>query len=175
MIACSLAGHQYSYAMPTRGLFTDVEVIPKPDLRIIDDFVLYWDAKRAGRLAPRPADIEPSGLVAHRPNTFVVDVLDGGADFRYRCIGKRLAESLGRDSTGQRFSGLYRDQPAALARMISFFNFARAQRHPIYVRGRIYWLPSRDDRKFAAALAPMSDDGHTVTAILGELFVFRRG
>ncbi len=158
--------------MPTQGLFTDVEVIPKPDLRIIDDFVLYWDAKRAGRLAPRLADLEPLELAAHLPNTFIVDVLDGGADFRFRCIGKHLAESLGRDSTCQRFSDLYRDQPEALARMISFFNFVRAQRHPIYVRGRIYWLPSRDNRKFAAALAPLSDDGHTVSAIVAELFVF---
>lgn len=161
--------------MATHEPFTDVEIIPKPDLRIIDDFVLYWDAKRAGRMAPRPADIVPSDLAAHLPNTFTVDVLDGGADFRYRFIGKRLVESVGRDSTGQRFGSLYRHQPEALARLTSLFNFATAQKNPLYVRGRIFWLPSRDYRKFTAALVPLSDDGFTVNAIFAELFVVSPG
>lgn len=167
----SLPRHERSYATTAVAPLADVEMIPRPDLRIIDDFVLYWDAKRAGRVAPRLEDIDPSELAAHLPNTFAVDVLDGGAEFRYRAVGKRLVESVGRDVTGRRFGDLYRHQPEVLAQMTSVFNFVVAQRHPVYIRGRIFWLPRRDYRKFTAAFMPLSEDGFSVSAIFAELFV----
>lgn len=158
--------------MAAEGPFADVEAIPKPELRILDDFVLYWDRKRAGRLAPRPTEMEPSELAGHLPSTVIVDAIEGGADFRYRFIGKRLVESVGRDATGRRFSELYRDQPDALAQLRAIFSYPVAQKHLGYIRGRIFWLPNRDYRRFTAALAPLSDDGFTVSAILAEVFIF---
>lgn len=158
--------------MAAEGPFADVEAIPKPELRILDDFVLYWDRKRAGRLAPRPTEMEPSELAGHLPSTVIVDAIEGGADFRYRFIGKRLVETVGRDATGRRFSELYRDQPDALAQLRAIFSYPVAQKHLGYIRGRIFWLPNRDYRRFTAALAPLSDDGFTVSAILAEVFIF---
>jgi hypothetical protein len=163
-----------SPAMATPGVLADVEVIPKPDLRVFDDFVVYWNGKRAGRMAPRPTDIEPSELAGHFPNTFVVDVLDGGADFRYRFIGKHLIESVARDSTGQKVSSLYCNQPEALAKVAGVFRHSVIQKCPIYIRGRIFWLPVQDHRNFAAALVPLSEDGFAVSAILAELFVLSK-
>ena len=162
-----------SHATATAGPFADLEVIPRPDLRILDDFVLYWDRKRAGRMAPRPADIVPSELSGHLPNSVIVDVLDDGADFRYRFIGEHLIESVGRDATGHRFSGLYQDQPEALAELRSIFNIPLRRKSPSYMRGRIFWLPHDDYRKFTAALVPLSNDGFTVGAILAEVFIFQ--
>ncbi len=161
-----------SPATATQGPFEDVEVIPTPDLRILDDFVLYWNRKRAGRLAPRAAEMEPAELAGHGPSTVIVDVLDGGADFRYRFIGKRLVDTVGRDATGRRFSDLYWSQPDALAQLRAVFSVPVEQKHLNYIRGRIFWLPNRDYRKFTAALVPLSEDGFTVSAVFAEVFIF---
>jgi hypothetical protein len=45
----------------------------------------------------------------------MMDVLDGGKDFRYRLVGTTLVEGLGRDNTGKRLCELYGDRPGCCA------------------------------------------------------------
>ncbi len=153
------------------GPFEHLRLIPKPDLRIIDDFVVHWHGKRAGRIAPRAAEIETPELGAHLHSSFIVDVIERGEDFRYRFIGSRLIESVGRDCTGHCVRSLYRGQPEALATILDVFDLPVRQKCPIYVRGHIFWLPCRDGREFTAGLLPLSEDGFEVDAIFAELFV----
>jgi PAS domain-containing protein len=147
-------------------------LVPSPDHRIIDDFIVYWDDKRAGRMAPRPGDIVLADLPTHVPNLVMVDLLDGGADFRFRYIGARVVKTLGRDSTGLRFSAVYRDSPEALAQLMAVFRLTVTERCPIYSRGRVSWLPARDDLYFVAATVPLSEDGLTISAVLDEVLIF---
>jgi hypothetical protein len=150
----------------------DFRVIPTPEHRIIDDFVVYWNGKRAGRIAPRPGDMAISDLPAHAPNLAMVDVLDGGADFRFRYVGARIVKSLGRDSSGQRCSDLCRDNPEVLARLTVAFKLNVTEKCPIYTRGRVFWVPAREHLNFAAATLPLSDDGFNISAILDEILFF---
>jgi len=67
----------------------------------------YWHEAKNGRSAPSWTDFDlmrlPSQLI---PTTSVVDVIDGGADFRYRFWGSGFTTVLGYDLTGQLASEL---------------------------------------------------------------------
>lgn len=104
-----------------QALFADVELIEKPEVPLIDDLVAYWNRKRSGRIGPRRTEIDPTEMVAHLPHIFMLDVIDGGKDFRFRLIGTRIVEGLGRDNTGRRVSEAYRDRPEAQAQLMAVF------------------------------------------------------
>jgi hypothetical protein len=50
----------------------------------------YWDSKRRGRSMPSRADIRPDELRDWLSQLMLVDVIDGGRDFRYRLLGTKL-------------------------------------------------------------------------------------
>jgi PAS domain-containing protein len=149
----------------------DFEVIEQPDLPLIKELLAYWERKRGMRLAPRRADIDPADLRMHLPNIFMVDVLDGGGDFRYRLIGTAIVAGLGRDSTGKRLSELYHDRPKVLARLLERFNLVLTQKRPVFTRGQVYWLPDATIRRFVSGAVPLSDDGATVNIVLVEMLL----
>ncbi|HYM30423.1 MAG TPA: PAS domain-containing protein [Candidatus Cybelea sp.] len=150
---------------------TEYEIIDKPALPIIQELVDYWEKKRAGRMAPSRAEIDPAELKAHLPHIHLIDVIDGGADFRYRLVGTSIVQGLGRDNTGKRVSELYGDRPEVCARIIARFALVVTEKRPIFSRGRIWWMPDRNFRGLAGGSVPLSDDGVNVNIILSELFV----
>lgn len=161
-------------ATVSEGL-ADLEIIDRPEVRSIGEFAAYWDGKRAGRRAPRRADIDPAEIKPHLPHVFMVDVLEGGTDFRYRLIGTAITRGLGRDNTGKRVSELYESQPEARARLCAYFRFGIEARAPIFSRGRVFWASDAGFRRFASCLLPLSDDGAAVNILLAELFVEHGG
>jgi hypothetical protein len=167
-----IKGDPPAVTQPEPHLRGDLELIDAPDAPQISDLVAYWEGKRAGRPMPRRADIDPTELGSHLPNIFMVDVLDGGADFRYRLLGTAIVAGLGRDSTGRKLKHLYRDQPEAFAGLAALFRKVVTERRPAFARGHIFWLPARDLRRFSGGYVPLSDDGATVNIILAELFLY---
>jgi hypothetical protein len=106
--------------MPTLDADTDeYEIVDEPGAPMPRDLVSYWDAKRAGRLAPPRASIDPLDIPMHLPHRFMLDVVGSGGDFRFRLIGTEIVRGLGRDSTGRYFSELFQNQPANLDRLLA--------------------------------------------------------
>jgi len=160
-----------SPANRTDAPVVDFEVIEAPDLPLLKELVAYWERRRGTRLAPRRADVDPADLPAHLPNLFMVDVLDGGADFRYRLIGTAIVDGLGRDSTGKRLSELYHDRPTVLARLLERFNLVVTERRPVFTRGQVLWLPDAGIRRFVSGALPLSDDGASIDTVLVEMLI----
>jgi hypothetical protein len=160
-----------SPAHRTDAPVVDFEVIEQPDLPLIKELVAYWERKRGMRLAPCRADVDLMDLRMHLRTIFMVDVLDGGADFRYRLIGTAIVAGLGRDSTGKRLSELYHDRPKVLARLLERFNLVLTQKRPVFTRGQVYWLPDATIRRFVSGAVPLSDDGATVNIVLVEMLL----
>jgi hypothetical protein len=156
---------------PTPPLFTDVELIDRPDARLIDDLLDYWSRKRAGRIGPRRADIDPAEITRHLPHLLMVDVIEGGRDFRFRLVGTRIVDGLGHDNTGKRFSEAFGDQPEALAQLNALFKLVVDRKVPVFGRGRVFWLPEAQYRRYTAGSMPLSEDGVSVNIILSEMFV----
>jgi hypothetical protein len=69
----------------------------------------YWQSKAgdAGAL-PYRSDIEPLELVDILPHLAIIEAVDGR--WRYRLIGTRIVEFVGRDSTGRFFDELRFDR-----------------------------------------------------------------
>lgn len=73
------------------------------DQRLLGLFRL-WQSKRGGRRLPARADLRPEELKPWFGNLIVLDVIDGGADFRYRLFGVNIARQAGFDMTGKLMS-----------------------------------------------------------------------
>ncbi|MFN4088870.1 MAG: PAS domain-containing protein [Alphaproteobacteria bacterium] len=75
--------------------------VPEPELRFLLEF--WHTHKGPSGLLPRAA-IDPLALRPALGVIMLLDVLDGGADFRYRLYGTTIAERTGFDWTGRRLS-----------------------------------------------------------------------
>lgn len=53
----------------------------------------YWNDVRAGRLAPRRFEIEPSRIAAILPDTFILERIDSSTS-RFRLAGTRICEAF---------------------------------------------------------------------------------
>lgn len=72
--------------------------------RVCRDGLRYWrELQSAGPLPARDA-VDPAAIRALLPYTYMVDVLDPGADFRYRLVGTDIVAHTPRDNTGLRLS-----------------------------------------------------------------------
>jgi hypothetical protein len=76
--------------------------IPSPVIRRLYD---YWLGKGGAEgHIPRRSDVEPLELVEILPNLTIIEAV--GGRWRYRLIGTRIVEFVGRDSTGRYFDEL---------------------------------------------------------------------
>lgn len=87
-----------SMSMPT-------DVTVDPDIHAM---ARYWRSRiQPGHSVPHRDDLDPLLDVPQLvPHVFLADALNGGEDFRIRLCGTRIADILGRDSTGLTFSQL---------------------------------------------------------------------
>lgn len=129
----------------------------------IRDIYYYWDEKRAGRLMPRRADLDP--LEFHRllPDVGLVDVVPDERRYVYRLIGTNEAQMRGRDPTGLSVKEAYFGRSVQSV----YANYDRVvqERRPIIDRdsGR-----TSDDRYISheTIFMPLSDDGETVNMVM---------
>lgn len=79
----------------------------------------YWNEVRAGRLAPRRLEIEPSRIAGILSETFMLECVDART-FRYRLAGTRLCELFGAELRGANFLTAWSDADRAdLERLFS--------------------------------------------------------
>jgi hypothetical protein len=82
----------------------------------------YWNEVRAGRLAPRRLEIEPSRIAGILAETFMLERVDA-ANYPYRLAGTRICELFGKELRGSNFldgwSNLDRDAIARLLTSVS--------------------------------------------------------
>jgi len=147
----------------------EIEFPAAPTSDLLAEFVAYWQAKRGERFAPPRSAIEPLELKRHLAHIFMLDVLDDGADYRYRLIGTDVSTARGSSVTGRKISELYADPPQALAQAKAIFGKVVAARQPVFARGPVFWVPGRDFLHFEGAYLPLSSDGHAVDIILCEV------
>lgn len=66
----------------------------------------YWDAVRAGRIAPRRLDIEPSAISTLLADTFMLERVSGET-LQFRLAGTRVCQAYGRELRGEDFLSLF--------------------------------------------------------------------
>src|SRR5262249_4977641 len=121
------------------------------------------DGRIPERSAFGPETLHPLGLL---PNVMLVEVIDGGARFRYRLVGTEITSTVGRDATGKFFDELYtprtlKDRTAALRWVLRERRPLRTADH-LDVRGKEYI----GYEAFTAPLSGGSDDMVLVMVVM---------
>ncbi len=153
------------------GDTTSGRPFPEPDGGWIESETLrrvyaYWKSLSRDGAMPRRADFDPVEVPLLLPYIYLVDVIDGGQDFKYRLVGTHITESVGFDFTGQRISEFMKtneseDRAAAYADCLQS-GMPNCSAGNLVDYGRDYMLYER-------LLCPFSMDGNTVDVILGGL------
>ena len=134
----------------------------------------YWQSKRGTRAMPSRADIDPGEFRALLPHVMLVDVVDGGADFRYRLVGTELERHFGRSVTGHLLNELGNG---------TYLDYIRSLYLSVMIEGvPVYSANSYDDGRAGFALIasfkrayrlmlPLSRDDSSVDMVLcGQVF-----
>jgi hypothetical protein len=157
---------------PRPGETRNVVIATENPLPAANELVAYWRQKQGGRGVPRRRDVDPTSIPPRLlPHLFMLDVIDRGADFRYRLIGTAIVAGVGRDATGALVSRLYGSFPDALAALRQILGRVMTEKIPIFSSGLLYWLPERDYQAYTNVFLPLSSDGVQVDIVLGGLWI----
>jgi hypothetical protein len=130
-----------------------------PDLARV---LAYWERKRAGRFAPRRADIDPLDFVEVLPRVMLADVIGAPPEFRYRLCGTGIGAVHGEDFTNRSPRDL---KPAAFGRLIhEHYCAVVTRRAPLMHLVMLDTL--QKTRSYARLLLPLSENGQDVTMLL---------
>lgn len=130
-----------------------------PDLKFAHD---YWHRKRAGRLAPQRADIDPVEIAPLLPRVILVDVSTDPVDFRFRLAGTGLFKIHGAELTNKRAQDL--EPPAYGALIHRLYCDALARRQPI---GHQLLIECETRRStYMRIILPLSEDGAQINRML---------
>jgi hypothetical protein len=121
----------------------------------------YWAARRGDRPMPRRDDICWADLDRHAPRLILAEVWQAPLRFHLALVGEELETKLGRKITGE---VLTEESP-------SFFRpYAKCAENVRAVREFLSFnfAESEAPATFERLLLPLSEDGETVSAIVGE-------
>ena len=149
--------------------YASVSICAAPAAESLLELTVYWRNKCSGSVLPSRRSIEPADIVKHLPWIFMADVIEGGADYRYRLLGTGIVSSNYRDATGRSFRELYGADPAKLAGARLGFDQALATAAPAFTAGRAFWRPDWAFDHFESAFFPLASDGAAIDIIFGEI------
>lgn len=132
-----------------------------------------WDTLRSGRLGPTRDELSPGQLRSVLPSTFVIDVVDGGRDFRFRFAGDRIIQFMGRRFAGMLLSEL--TGSPFFDNMRALYAGCVAARAPIASGVRQATYPGKEFLEIEAMVLPVSEDGVTVSHLFGALESWQLG
>lgn len=125
----------------------------------------YWNDKRGTRPMPSRTDIDPTDAALRQHIGFIVlaDVIGRPPRFRYRLIGSKITEAVGRDATGRWLDELY--APGDYENMIVAYRWVVQHRAPLRITGDLKHA-NRQWLDMESLDLPLSSDGEAVDVIL---------
>lgn len=122
----------------------------------------YWEDKRAGRIGPSRAEIDPVDFRYAIGWTALVDVVDGGASFNVRLWGGNMGVFSQGDYTGHK--GVQFLDGDIGASIIENFRWVVANRRPLStLRDQV---TAMRHYRYEGMTLPLSEDGEKVTQLL---------
>lgn len=88
---------------PTPELVWRPQIVDMPHVEL-QFLIHYWDFLRGQHDLPRHTQIDPLDMQEALGFLMLLEVLDGGVDYRYRLYGSKVADRSGIDMTGRRLS-----------------------------------------------------------------------
>jgi hypothetical protein len=126
----------------------------------------YWSMKRGDRLMPARADIDPLELRDYLGWIVIMDVLEDGADFRYRLVGTKVTHYFGADGSGRTISECFASLGTDVVRdALDVHRRVVWKRQPLRVYGEVP-LMAHQRGVFDSLHMPLSDDGETANMLI---------
>jgi hypothetical protein len=144
-----------------------------PDQRL-KSLYRYWTAKRTGRALPGRPDIDPADLLTTLPHLLLIDVIEGGQDFRYRLVGTEIQRHIGRPVTGhlvsETLSGEYLDYIHSLHRL-TVDEAVAIYSESNFIEGLSGFAPTTEYKRTYRLMLPLAKNGVSVDMLLcGQIF-----
>lgn len=143
------------------------DVVERPSQPKIAEFGALWHAKRRGAALPDRADFPVEELVPWLGNVIIMDVIDGGADFRYRLIGTTITRFLNRDYTGKTI--LESDYSGRRENVLDTFSRPLIEGRPVYREGYVVWAVDKTWRTYQSVHCPITNGGASAEMTIGVL------
>lgn len=138
--------------------------------RLVVRILNHWRALAGERPFPSFSDLRPEAIPDMWPHCFVLDVEGHGGDPIIRWVGAEISRLSETPFEGCRISSLAK--ATLLAQATRYAGNVLARKVPISLGGEVE--DSTDAVvKYRSVLLPMSDDGKTISGLLGA-FNFRR-
>lgn len=83
---------------------TPASVLSEPDTPETKALLALWKSKCVDGRLPYRSDFSPSEMKDYLDHIYIIEALDGGADFQVRLVGTALEGLFGHDFTGVKFS-----------------------------------------------------------------------
>jgi hypothetical protein len=128
-----------------------------------------WKRTATGRMAPKREEITPALLRSVLPWIWMIDVVEGGADFRFRLAGDRIVQFMGRRYAGLMLSD-HLDGPF-FQRMRAVLVECLSRKAPVAVGPVRTNLPGKQFLEMEVVVTPLSEDGDTISCLFGAMDV----
>jgi len=132
-----------------------------------------WKSVAAGRVGPRRSELAPAQLRGAISWTFVVEAIDGGADFRFGFAGDKVMQFLERRCAKPTMAGMRGDH--FFDQADDLFRACIANRKPLVSGPKQTHYKGREHLERQVLLLPLSEDGVTVTGLLGAFDTWQLG
>jgi hypothetical protein len=142
-----------------------IQFLPPAEIAspLVRELFVYWQRKAAGRIGPKPREIEPGEIKRLLPYLAISDVMHDPFDLRFRLVGTGIVEAVGEDFTAKRFS----EMRVTTGRDNWVAHYARVVNHRGAFYGRYRGDTGFDSLRFVDHGAfPLSSDGEAVDRIL---------
>lgn len=126
-----------------------------------------WQRVAAGRMAPKREEITPAVLRAALPSVWMMDVIDGGADFRFRFAGDKVIQFMGRRYAGILLSTLLED--VYFQRMRLLLLECIRNKGPVAFGPARTRMTGKDYLETEVVVMPISEDGETIGSLFGAM------
>lgn len=119
---------------------------------------------KKGRQLPGRPDIDPIDIPSMLPFVFLVDVLRGGADFRYRLVGTDIVRNTKKDFTGYLLSEI--SEIGSQGKLMALYARVVEGRSPVT---EVFSYKTRGgvEKSYVVVVAPLSRDGVDIDMLFG--------
>lgn len=144
----------------------NADIVETASMSLVQSFAELWFEKAKARDGlPFRDDFPIEDLHPWIGRIIIMDVLDGGKDFRYRLIGTKLVEANRRDLTGKRVSAC--DYDGGRENVVQSFLQPVIQRKPVFRRGTVTWNNDRSWFAYESVHCPLLKGGKSVDFTIG--------
>ncbi len=127
--------------------------------------IAYWKDLHAGDRLPGRRDIDPSAIRDLLPGIWMLDVQRTPFRLRYRLVGTRMVEAIGREPTGQWVDEVHPHSASTEAFMVRYLRVVES-RVPSRRRGTARLWSHNDYREIENVVLPLAADGVRVDTLL---------